>query len=64
MFRGHDDPVADVRLRQAREHCGEIDDKLAVGMGDDCQVGVGAFSDLWPDLQAYFLCLCHVSLCL
>ena len=38
MFRGHDDPVADVRFGQSRQHGSEIDDEFAVGMGDYGQV--------------------------
>ncbi len=38
VFRGHDDPVADVRFGQSRQHGSEIDDEFAVGMGDYGQV--------------------------
>ena len=38
MFGSHDDPVADFRLLNAREHCGKVYHELAVRMSDDSKV--------------------------
>ena len=64
MLGSHDDPVTDVRFGKTGKHRGEINDELAVGMGDDSEVRVGALRYFGLDLQAYFLFLFHDSLCL
>lgn len=38
MLRSHHDAVADVRFRQAGKDCREVDDELAVRVGDDRKV--------------------------
>ena len=40
VFRCHDYPAADFRLGKSRKHGGEVNDELAVRMGDDCKIGV------------------------